>query len=214
MSLSLTTHLPVPLDFVAFACENMHDAVYLIDSTFKFKYVNQSACQTLGYSQNELLNMGVADIDFSLSPVAINAMHQQVIEQGYACFETRHQRKDGSSFPVEVNITQYQYNNENMSLCVVRDITERKRLYFEKQQLIDALEESADFISYAELNHTILFINIAGLRMVGLDENTKVNTLQINDLHPKWVIELLNETAIPTALAHGVLAWRKRVITS
>ena len=41
-------------------------------------------------------------------------------------FETRHQRKDGTSFPVEVRVGQFEQDGRRY-LCLVRDITERKR---------------------------------------------------------------------------------------
>jgi PAS domain S-box-containing protein len=41
-------------------------------------------------------------------------------------FETRHRRKDGTSFPVEVRVGQFEQNGRRF-LCLVRDITERKR---------------------------------------------------------------------------------------
>jgi PAS domain S-box len=41
-------------------------------------------------------------------------------------FETRHKRKDGTSFPVELRVAQFEQRGRRF-LCLARDITERKR---------------------------------------------------------------------------------------
>jgi PAS domain S-box-containing protein len=40
-------------------------------------------------------------------------------------FETRHRRKDGTSFPVEIRVGQFDHVGRRY-LCLVHDITERK----------------------------------------------------------------------------------------
>ena len=39
------------------------DALFIIDENAKFVDVNAAACQRLGYSREELLPLGVADVD-------------------------------------------------------------------------------------------------------------------------------------------------------
>src|SRR5262249_13192899 len=42
-------------------------------------------------------------------------------------FETIHKRKDGTSFPVEVNASSADFGGERLIMSILRDITERKR---------------------------------------------------------------------------------------
>ena len=49
-----------------FTLDNAPDAVYWMDPDVRFLYANEIACCTLGYSREELLSMGVEDIDPNL----------------------------------------------------------------------------------------------------------------------------------------------------
>ena len=42
-------------------------------------------------------------------------------------FESRHRRKDGSEFPVEVRVRPFWHGNRRLNISVVRDISDRKR---------------------------------------------------------------------------------------
>ena len=116
--------------------DHAHDAVYLIDERARFVYVNDEACRALGYSRAELLGMGVQDIDQAYSVEDSNAVGQRSKEEGAFTFETRHRRRDGRLFPVEVQASALVYQGMHLGLAMVRDITERK-------QAEAALEESA-----------------------------------------------------------------------
>jgi len=106
--------------------DQSNDAIEVVDpETLRFIDVNGRACTDLGYSREEILSMTVYDID----PDAKN-LNPSVIEDlrnsGSAIFESRHRRKDGSTFPVEVSIKQVHLDRTYM-VSVIRDITERKR---------------------------------------------------------------------------------------
>ena len=107
--------------------DNSSDAVEVIDPvTLRFLDVNETACRELGYSREELLTMNVQDIDPNVDTDAVVMVNEQLKESGSARFETMHRRKDGSIFPVEVNIGTIVLE-ETYLLNIVRDITERKQ---------------------------------------------------------------------------------------
>ena len=115
--------------------DNSSDAVEVIDPvTLRFLDVNETACRELGYSREELLTMNVQDIDPNVDTDAVVMVNEQLKESGSARFETMHRRKDGSIFPVEVNIGSVALE-KTYFLNIVRDITERK-------QATQALEEA------------------------------------------------------------------------
>jgi PAS domain S-box-containing protein len=103
------------------------DAFFVHDFEGKFIEVNQQACDTLGYSKEELLKLSVTDIetDFDLK----SAKKEWVeIELGNKFTLYGHQkRKDGTIFPVEVRFGCSEWKGQKLFLGMARDITERKK---------------------------------------------------------------------------------------
>ena len=124
--------------------EHAHDALYLMDQE-NFVYANEAACRSLGYSRDELLALTLKDIDpdFSAAEEKQAALNK-LLEEGSIIHETRHYRRDGSSFPVEIQASLFDYQGKSLVLSVARDITERKRM---EQALIDSEQK---FRSLAE----------------------------------------------------------------
>ncbi len=101
---------------------------------------NSEACNTLGYSREELLALPVKDIivdttldegrwterDDTLWRVMLGHADPLRAVEGVAVGEFR--RKDGSTFPVEVGVSGVDYKGERLTLASVRDLTERKAL--------------------------------------------------------------------------------------
>ena len=107
--------------------DQSNDAIEVIDQeTLRFLDVNERACQALGYSREELLSMTVFDIDPTFKPETHVRIEQRLRESGFAIFESVHQRKDGSTFPVEVNLRMVQLDRV-YGVSIARDITARKR---------------------------------------------------------------------------------------
>ncbi len=107
--------------------DQSNDSIKVIDpETLRFLDVNERAYAELGYSREELLSMTVYDIDPNTDESVLARVRQQLRESGFAIMETVHRRKDGTMFPVEVNMRQVRLDREYV-VSVSRDITERKR---------------------------------------------------------------------------------------
>ena len=102
------------------------DAFLLLDDDWTVLDVNRQACDGLGYSRDELIGRPKSDLDVGLEDTSIQRLKQRMIAGEAITFETRHQRKNGTSFPVEVRVGQFEQGGPRY-LCLVRDITERKR---------------------------------------------------------------------------------------
>jgi len=101
------------------------DAFFLLDDQLKVVDVNRQACVSLGYSREELVGMHPRDFDVGLDEASIERLRQRIAAGEILTFETRHRRKDEVSFPVEISAGQFEPGGR--LLCLVRDITERKR---------------------------------------------------------------------------------------
>ncbi len=115
------------LALAEFALEHIEVATFLAAPSGRLCYVNAMACKSLGYSREELLTKTVADIDAETTPEAWLASYTQIKATGAAIFTSRHQRKDGSTFPVEINAVYFDYAGQDYVLGLATDISERQR---------------------------------------------------------------------------------------
>ena len=114
-----------------FSIEQASEAIFWINQAGQFLFVNDQACRSLGYSDQELESLHVWDIDPDYSPERWATQWETLKKKQKQVFETRHQRKDGSIFPVEVSASRCLFNNEENHVAFVRDISIRKD--YEKQ---------------------------------------------------------------------------------
>ena len=111
-----------------FALDTIHEAAFMADKDARFYYVNQEASRATGYSREELLTMGIADIDTDFSLDGWPDLWQQLMVQRSMTFEGSHRSKSGKLYPVEVTANYLEFNGEGYNLGLVRDITERKKI--------------------------------------------------------------------------------------
>jgi PAS domain S-box-containing protein len=102
------------------------DAFFVLDENWTILDVNRRACEALGYSREQLIGRLKSDFDVELDDASIRRLKQRVLAEKAVNFETRHKRKDGTSFPVEVRVNQFEQGGRRF-LCLARDITERRR---------------------------------------------------------------------------------------
>ena len=76
--------------------------------------------------------------------------------EDHAVYESLHKRKDGSNFPVEVNITYVRLNRDYI-IAVVRDVSERQRAEEELQRAMQTAEAASKAKSrfLANVSHEI-----------------------------------------------------------
>jgi len=115
------------LRMTQFAVDRARDAVFWVGQDARLVYVNEAACLSLGYSREELLSMAVPDVDPDY-PAEVWAQHWEELQRRRSyLFESRHRRKDGSLFPVEVAVSHLRFEDREYECAFARDITERKR---------------------------------------------------------------------------------------
>jgi PAS domain S-box-containing protein len=102
--------------------------------------VNATYCRQSGYSREELLGMDIASIEANEDAAAVAAHFQYLLGAGHDQFETRHRRKDGSIWDVEVSAT-YSERLDGLLCVFLRDITDRKRAEAAIQGLNADLEQ-------------------------------------------------------------------------
>jgi PAS domain S-box-containing protein len=102
------------------------DAFFLLNERLEVVDVNRQACESMGWSREELIGMQPRQFDVSLDQSSIERLSQRASAGETITFETRHRRKDGSAFPVEIRTGTFKDGGKLFYLAIARDISERK----------------------------------------------------------------------------------------
>jgi PAS domain S-box-containing protein len=121
-----------------------NDVIVVFDDKGRLLEANDAAAVTYGYSREEMRELPpgfwLPPAERSTIPARIDAF----LQPGGARFETIHQRRDGSTFPVEVSARSIPTEKGPLLLAIVRDISQRR----DQEQQIDRLTRL-----YAALSH-------------------------------------------------------------
>ena len=154
------------------------DGIWRLDTEGRILEVNETYCRMSGYTMQELLGMRVHDVEDHETSEEVAAHIRNFMAAGEDRFETRHRRKDGSVYDVEIS-TQYLPTGGGNIVSFLRDITARKRAEAELREseeryrlLFDACPDGVVLIS---LDGLIAQANIAQARMYGCDSPRALN---------------------------------------
>lgn len=179
------------------------DGFWLVDAQGHFLEVNDSYCMMSGYCEKELLTMNVSDVDYIESTQEVMARIKKISMKGSDFFISKHRRKDGTLFDVEVSV---QYRPEDGGLCVVflKDITiarqneESLRKSEEKFRL--SFKTSPDAINLNRLSDGVYTeINDGFTKLMGYsaDDVIGLSSLNLNiwknEKDRKTLVEALSE---------------------
>jgi PAS domain S-box-containing protein len=114
------------LKLTQFSVDRAADDVFLIARDGKLRYVNDAACDTLGYSREELLGFSIYDIDLTLERAEWPAYWEQVQKLERLTTETVYRARTGRQFPVEVMVNFLSFRGHEYHCVFARDISERK----------------------------------------------------------------------------------------
>jgi PAS domain S-box-containing protein len=107
--------------------ENAGDTFFLHDLEGRFIDVNRRACETLGYSREELLSMQATDVEVGLPRDVLIDLWSRSRPGEFATADGVERRKDGTTFPVEARVGAIERGGEKQIIVLARDVTERKR---------------------------------------------------------------------------------------
>ena len=113
------------------------DGFWLVNGQGRLLEVNETYCRMSGYSKQELLTMHITGLETKEAADETAVHMKEIVAKGEDRFESRHHRKDGSIFDVEVCV-QYSLVDGGRFVVFIQDITERKRA---EQELIRSQQE-------------------------------------------------------------------------
>jgi two-component system cell cycle sensor histidine kinase/response regulator CckA len=164
------------------------DAIHYYELGGKFIEANRAACRMLGYKKSELLQMRPEDI--SVSKASRLETHLQTIrEKGYAIWQSKHVRKDGTLLDVEVKATLLEGRARPILLAIVRDISEQKKV---EERLEESEERHRSFIENIPIGiyrvtpgekGRFLMANPAFVSMFGYQTEEEVKKIHVSDIY-------------------------------
>jgi len=143
--------------------ELANEDIYLINSNGRVIFANTTACNNLGYSRKEMLNLNVWEID------GVVTTKEEFLEkfelfkladpEKPTVFESKHIKKDGTAIPVEISSRIISINDKEHLISYVSDISDRVtqdeelKLYFEfikeSNEIIFLVNFETQFIEFA-----------------------------------------------------------------
>lgn len=166
--------------------DQSHNEVMIVDAaSLRFLYVNAAVCRNLGYTREELLQMGPLDVTGSstrekmlerLSPLFDPQGKRQIT------VEVTHKRRDGSLYPIEINLELIEYAGRRCYLALAHDISEKTNTL---QRMNMVVHEAA--IGYWDWNLRTgkFYVNERYLDMLGLTREQMSGRVDlISRIHP------------------------------
>lgn len=176
---------------------NSNDMIFIINvQSFAFEYINQTACDELGYSFDEMQALGIEGFRRPLNKSESFSEHIDELRQAqngmtdYAILL----RKDGSQMHIEAKVRIIHANNQEYDVAMVRDISERVRLV---EELKEQARKTQNYLDIAQViilaldkNRDVMMINQAGADLLGYSKEEMIGK--------NWIEHFLPESDRPT----------------
>ncbi|MEK9628731.1 MAG: sigma 54-interacting transcriptional regulator [Nitrospinota bacterium] len=179
------------LDLARFTIQCSADLIIFHDSEGVILKANDSACQLLGYSEDELIGLTIQDIDPDSNKKTWKKFWKELRKERNISFEASNKTRTGKIVPVEVTVNFVEFDGKEYAVGFARDITERKRMEEERdcafneiQRLRKQLELENEYLS-EEMGELQSFGGIIGqspslqniLKRIEMVANTDANVL-------------------------------------
>jgi PAS domain S-box-containing protein len=131
---------------------------------------NEAYLRMSGYTLEEIRLLHITDLDALESRSQTDQHTEQIKEQGSDRFLTRHRRKDGTSYPVEISTTHVP--GRNLLIGFVRDLSEREvaemALRESEADYRELMEMLGEGVSLVDASETFLMANPEAERIFGV----------------------------------------------
>lgn len=184
--------------------ETSESGYWLFNLEGKLLEVNQAYSRMSGYSQSELLQMHIKDIEANESQEDIREHIRVLQKNGHQEFESSHKRKDGTIFDVDIRASRLGVKGEQF-IVFIWDITERKKIEEElansEMKYRRLYETSLDGIIARNLQGRMIDCNQAYAKMLGYSKKELKDHSYTRVLPEKWHEH--REVVIKTVLETG-----------
>jgi PAS domain S-box-containing protein len=120
------------------------EGLWVVNKTGKLLIVNDAYCSMSGYTREEIMKLSIPQLEAQETPEEVEKHIKKIIERGWDKFESKHRRKDGTIYDVEISISFDKIRGEFYGY--VNEITEEKRIKRELKKFMETVEYSTDAI--------------------------------------------------------------------
>ena len=149
------------------------DSILILDLDGGILYANNSALKNYGFKRNEFLRLNLRQITVLEEIEKLKEKMQLLFNDGEVVFESCHRQKNGALVPVEIQAKLNEINNKILVLCIIRDITERKKaeetITHERELLHNLMKYLPDTIYFKDVHSRFTRINKAQSEVLGLN---------------------------------------------
>ncbi|MEO8770233.1 MAG: sigma 54-interacting transcriptional regulator [Ferruginibacter sp.] len=160
--------------------ENLHEAVFWIDSHANIFRVNDMACQMTGYSKEELEKKTVSDLNPTTLLQDFDAFWARLKKEKKIIFDSQHRHKTGHLYDIEITANFIEYNGQEFACSIVRDISKKKM----EENLLRAVSEATSgltgrdmFVELTRKLSTIIGMRYSFVVECTDESNTRYRTL-------------------------------------
>ena len=168
--------------------EHSWDEIYTFEyDSLRFVDASNGACRNSGYSIEELQNLTPLDLKPEFTQNQFEALIGPLRrgEEEQISFETVHQRKNGSHYPVEVRLQLSSSEKPPVFIAIIQDISERKRY-------IEDLEHKAMYDSLTDIpNRSLLQDRIQHALKIAQREASQLAVLVIDVIRLREINDLM-----------------------
>ncbi len=181
------------------------DGIHVLDEQGHLVEVNDAFCRMLGYSEEEILRLNIADIDEQWLK---EELHAKLIElvRGHkdlpVTFETRHRSKDGTIREVDINGISVILDGHNYFYASARDITDRKQA----ERAMKIAKEAAESLARAKSDFLAMMTHELRTPLNGvMGFSELLSDTQLNNEQREYVLSISSSGSYLLGIINDIL---------
>lgn len=190
------------------------ECVKILGADGKLRYMNAAGLAMIeAGSLAEVLGVSMPNLLLPEYQQAFRDMDARVINGEHATLEFEITGLKGGHRWLETHAVPLSTEEGPAILGVTRDITARKLAEFSSTKLTAIIETTSDFIGIADLEGHVSYVNRGGRKMMGIAIDEDISSTRMDDYQPRWVMDIIQAEAIPTALREGSWSGETSILT-
>lgn len=163
------------------------DVMFIHDLEGHLLDINDKACESLGFTRGELLEMNMGDISNDGESVFTPRRMDEVNKAGQVLFESGLRRKDGSTFPVEITSRLMDFRGKKAVVTIAEDISPRLKSQRDLQEREDIYRRffrtSQDAVFITTQDGRWVDMNQQAVELFGFESKEDLMKVNVKELY-------------------------------